>query len=124
MVKPALGALALIIGYIGAGNVHAQDTRLYAFVNDDDSQFVDIWLNQNGTVTMKASNGKPNRYMDLRVKVYFFSGNHIIGDKEYHNIHCPAPNGYGPGKECWFENMPGPGLSGVTKISAESHKQS
>ena len=56
MVKPALGALALIIGYIGAGNVHAQD-ELYAFVNDDDSQFVDIWLNQNGTVTMKASNG-------------------------------------------------------------------
>lgn len=124
MAKPTIGAMALVLAYLAATDLYAQDTRLHAFVNDDDSQFVDIWLNHNGTLTMKASNGKPNRYMDLRVKVYFFSGDNIIGNKEYSNIRCPPPNGYGPGKECWFENMPGPGLSGVTKLSAESHKQS
>ena len=68
---------------------------------------------------MKASNGKPSRDMNLRVIVYFFSGDRILGNKEYRNIYCPAPNGYGPGKECWFEGMAGPGLTGVTRISAE-----
>jgi hypothetical protein len=102
----------------------AQDTRLHAFVNDGDSQFVDIWRNINGTITIKASNGKPSRDMNLRIIVYFFADNLQIGTKEFRNIYCPAPNGYGPGKECWYENMSGPSLSGVTKISAESHKQS
>jgi hypothetical protein len=124
VVNPLIGAIALTLAFCGASDVFAQDTRLHAFVNDDDSQFVDIWLNQNGTVTIKASNGKPNRYMSLQVKVRFFSGDNVIGDREYRNINCAAPNGYGPGKECWFENLPGTGLSGVTKITGETHKQS
>ena len=99
------------------------DTRLHAFVNDDDSQFVDIWRNENGTITMKVSNGKPSRDMNLQVTVYFLSGDHVIGEREYRNIYCPGPGSFG-GKECWYENMPGPQLIGVTKIAAESHKQS
>ncbi|RWP68167.1 hypothetical protein [Mesorhizobium sp.] len=123
VLASTLRFVVLTLACIGAGTVYAQDARLHAFVNDDDSQFVDIWLNQSGTVTIKASNGKPNRYMSIRVIVYFFSGARVVS-KEYQNINCVAPNGYGPGKECWFENMTGPGITGITKISAESHKQS
>jgi hypothetical protein len=120
MKTSALTAVMFMV----AGAALAQDSRLHAFVNDDDSQFIDIWRNPNATITIKTSNGKPSRDMNLRVIVYFFSEDTLIDTKEFRNIYCPAPNGYGPGKECWYENMPGPALSGVTKIAGETHKQS
>ena len=62
----------------------AGDTSgIHAFFNDDKNQFVDLWLNNNGKITVKVSNGGPWRPMWVVLHATFLSGNQVIGRKDY-----------------------------------------
>jgi hypothetical protein len=83
----ALGFMLTIAGSLGA---HAE--RVHAFVEDDRAQFVDIWLNGNGTLTFKVSNGRRGMPMNIILKLDFYSGDRKVAEKSY-NVWCPAPPG-------------------------------
>src|SRR5215472_8772977 len=54
--------------------VYAYDTSgIHAFFNDDQSQFVNFWLNQDGNITIKASNGREGIPMWVVVRASFMS---------------------------------------------------
>jgi hypothetical protein len=101
---------------------HAADTSgIHAFFNDDSSQFVDLWLNDNGHVTIKASNGRPWRPMWVVVHATFLSGSQVMGKKDYH-VYCGSPTPGGHGNEKWFV-YGNPGFSGVTAVSLSTNKE-
>src|SRR5215469_17956222 len=59
--------------------VYAYDTSgIHAFFNDDQSQFVHFWLNQDGNITIKASNGREGIPMWVVVRAGFMSGNQVL----------------------------------------------
>ncbi|MGO6690735.1 hypothetical protein ACCS54_07215 [Rhizobium johnstonii] len=103
--------------------VQAHDTSgIHAFVNDDRNQFVDLWLNTDGGLTVKVSNGRPWRPMWVVVHVSYRSEtNQEIGRQDLH-VYCPSPNPGGHGAERWFE-FPPPAVSGVHHIALSSNKE-
>ncbi|TPJ18858.1 hypothetical protein FJW04_05955 [Mesorhizobium sp. B2-7-3] len=100
----------------------APDTSgIHAFFNDDRNQFVDFWLNTNGQVTVKVSNGLPWRPMWVVLHANFISGDQVIGRKDYH-VFAPSPNPGGGGAERWF-HFGNPGFAGVTAITVSTNKE-
>lgn len=117
-------ALAFMLTIAGSFGGHAE--KVHGFVEDDRGQFVDIWLNNNGTLTFKASNGRRGVPMNIILTLEFYSGDRKVAVKSY-NVWCPAPPDETwaigvKGKEKWFEGEPGPGVAGITKITGSSHK--
>jgi hypothetical protein len=106
---------------------NAYDGLLHAFANDDRKQFVDVWLNRNSTITIKASNGRANRRMAIVVTVFFHSPLGVVGQRNY-TVWCPAPDGglLGAGikgKECWFENLAiPPNMGFLSALTLATHK--
>ena len=95
---------------------------IHASVIDDSSQFVDLWLNTDGNITIKVSNGRPWRPMWVVAHANFFSGNESVGKQDYH-VYCPSPNPGGHGAETWFK-FGAPPISGeVTRIVLSSNKE-
>lgn len=116
--------LFLISEFAFHSSSHAYNGLLHAFANDDRKQFVDVWLNQNSTVTIKASNGRANRVMAITVTVHFHSALGVLGARDY-RVTCPAPAGGigAKGKECWYENLQIPaGMGPVSSLSLVTHK--
>lgn len=100
----------------------AGDTSgIHAFFNDDKNQFVDLWLNNNGKITVKVSNGGPWRPMWVVLHATFLSGNQVIGRKDYH-VFCPSPNPGGHGGEKWFL-YGNPNFGSVTAVSISTNKE-
>lgn len=105
----------------GAGFAH-DTSGIHAFVNDDRNQFVDLWQNEKGTLTVKVSNGRPWRPMWVVVHVSYRSeSNQEIGRQDLH-VYCPSPNPGGHGAERWFE-FPSPALDGIHHIVLSSNKE-
>lgn len=103
----------------------AYDGLLHAFANDDQKQFVDVWLNRNSTITIKVSNGRPNRRMAITVTVRFHSALGVVLGSQNYPVQCPAPSGGigARGKECWYENLPTPADMGpVFSLTLATHK--
>lgn len=122
----ALGLMALVAVAVVLPMAPAQAAQdmsgFHAFFEDDRNQFVDAWLNDSGTITMKVSNGRPWRPMHVVVHVTFFSGGVIIGKQDY-RVSCVAPLGGGGGKEEWYTFPPAP-IVGATSISITTNKVS
>jgi hypothetical protein len=120
----ALG-IAVAVAALASLNVasahSAKDTSgHHAFFNDDRSQFVDFWLNDNGNVTMKVSNGRPWRPMHVVVNATFRSGGQVIGTARYY-VWCESPTPGGRGNERWH-TFAGPGVPGITSVSITTNK--
>lgn len=116
----AFVATVLLIGLYGV-RAFAQDlSGPHAFFNDDRNQFVDLWYNSNGHVTMKVSNGRPWRPMWVVAHAVFKSGVTVTARKDYH-VYCKSPNPGGPGQENWFV-YPGPGVS-ADSVSVTTNKE-
>ena len=94
---------------------------IHAFFNDDRNQFVDFWLNDNGHVTIKVSNGRQWRPMWVVVHATFTSGGQVLGKKDYH-VYCESPNPGGHGKERWF-TFATPGIAGPTGVTISTNKE-
>ncbi len=122
-----LGGLAVAAAtgpfVLQAEPAHARDTSgHHAFFNDDRSQFVDFWLNDSGTITMKVSNGRPWRPMHLKVRAVFKSADRVVGTGEYY-VWCESPAPGGRGNEHW-QTFPGPGVPNITSVSITTKKTS
>ncbi|WP_457578180.1 hypothetical protein [Ensifer adhaerens] len=105
----------------GVGMAHDL-SGIHAFVNDDRNQFVDLWQNDSGKLTVKVSNGRPWRPMWVVVHVSYRSeSNQEIGKQDLH-VYCPSPNPGGGGAERWFE-FPSAGIGGVHHIALSSNKE-
>jgi hypothetical protein len=101
--------------------VYAHDTSgIHAFFNDDKNQFVDFWLNQDGNITIKVSNGRQWRPMWVVAHANFMSGNQLLTRIDYH-VYCQSPIPGGHGAETWFR-FAGPGVSGVSSIVLTTNK--
>jgi hypothetical protein len=95
-------------------------TGVHGFNEDDRSQFVDIWENNGGNITVKVSNGRPWVPMWVVMNVVYWSGNQVLARKDYH-VFCKSPRPGGHGEENWFEFPPvGPS---VTRIEVATHKE-
>ena len=102
--------------------VYAYDTSgIHAFFNDDQSQFVNFWLNQDGNITIKASNGREGIPMWVVVRASFMSGNQFLTRKDYH-VYCQSPIPGGRVAETWFR-FAGPHVSGVSSIALSTNKE-
>jgi hypothetical protein len=118
-----IAAALFVLGALG----HPQATQahdlsgIHAFFNDDRSQFVDLWLNVAGNVTVKVSNGRPWRPMWVVLHATFKSGDQVLGKKDYH-VYCESPIPGGHGYERWFK-FPNPGFVGVTSVSISTNKE-
>jgi hypothetical protein len=121
--KSILAAFVLVLtGAAMTPQANAADTSgIHAFFNDDRNQFVDVWLNENGHVTIKASNGRPWRPMWVVVHATFLSGGQVVGKKDYH-VYCGSPTPGGGGNEKWFV-YDSPGFAGVTALSVTTNKE-
>lgn len=64
----------------------ADTSGIHGFFNDDRNQFVDVWLNTSGTLTVKVSNGRPWRPMWVVMHVAFMSGGQVVGRKDYSRV--------------------------------------
>src|SRR5215831_15496274 len=96
--------------------VYAYDTSgIHAFFNDDQSQSVNFWLNQDGNIPIKASNGREGIPMWVVVRASFMSGNQFLARKDYH-VYCQSPIPGGRVAETWFR-FAGPHVSGVSSIA-------
>jgi hypothetical protein len=124
MYRLFIGAFfAAVLCLSHSQNVYAHDTSgIHAFVNDDRNQFADLWLNNDGNVTVKASNGRQWRPMWIVVHADFWSGKQLLARNDYH-VYCQSPFPGGHGQETWFR-FAGPGVSGVTSISLSSNNES
>ncbi|MCS0463493.1 MULTISPECIES: hypothetical protein [Rhizobium] len=117
-----VSAFLAILFAVCAERANAYDTSgVHAFFNDDKNQFVDLWLNNDGNVTIKASNGRPWRPMWVVAHANFMSGGQSVAKKDYH-VYCPSPNAGGKGAETWFKFV-GPGVSGIDKIGLSTNKE-
>ncbi|VIO69567.1 hypothetical protein CI1B_27730 [Bradyrhizobium ivorense] len=122
--KLLLGATAvgLTMAAVSAPAYAAGDmSGIHAFFNDDRNQFVDFWLNNNGRVTIKASNGRPWSPMWVTVHATFMSGGQVLGRKDYH-VYASSPVPGGGGSEKWFL-YGNPGFSGVTSVVVTTNKE-
>lgn len=116
------GAVAALLSILGADHAFSHDTSgVHAFFNDDRSQFVDFWLNSNGFVTIKVSNGRPWRPMWVVLHANYMAGGKTIATKDYH-VYCKSPNPGGGGEENWFK-FPAPSLSSVENVSVYTNKE-
>lgn len=107
---------------LSASGAHAHDmSGLHAFFNDDRNQFVDLWLNDGGSVTVKVSNGRPWRPMWVVVHATFKAGDAVLGTKDYH-VFCESPNPGGHGQERWF-TFAGTPFIGATSVSITTNKE-
>lgn len=122
-MRKILAAAVMTVALISPGLAQAQDqSGIHGFVNDDRNQFVDLWLNSDGGLTVKVSNGRPWRPMWVVVHVSFRSeANQEIGRQDLH-VYCPSPNPGGRGAEKWF-HFPTPGFSGVHHLVLTSNKE-
>ncbi|MDX0592442.1 hypothetical protein GOL39_28685 [Sinorhizobium medicae] len=91
-----------------------------AFFNDDKNQFVEVWHNTNGNVTVKVSNGRPWRPMWVVAHVVFRAGKDTVANADYH-VYCKSPNPGGGGEENWFV-YPGPGVF-ADSLSVTTNKE-
>lgn len=95
---------------------------IHQFQNDDRNQFADLWLNSDGKITIKVSNGRPWRPMWIVLHATFLSEEREpIAKRDYH-VFCPSPRPGGHGEERWF-NFPGNGLEGTASIGLSSNKE-
>lgn len=93
--------------------------ELYAFAEDMRSQFVELWMPENGNVKIKVSNGRKLKPMWLLVKADFYQGDRVV-HTAYYGVYCPSP-GFGKGEENWFTF---PGVSGViSKVAMSTYRQ-
>jgi hypothetical protein len=122
MRRSFLGALLFaFFAIFSGGYAYSHDTSgIHAFFNDDKNQFIDFWLNTDGNVTIKASNGRPWRPMWVVAHATFMSGGTVLGKADYH-VYCPSPNPGGKGAETWFR-FAGPGLS-PDKVVVTTNKE-
>ena len=118
-----LAALFFLSALATAQQSRASDmSGIHAFFNDDRNQFVDFWLNDNGHVTVKVSNGRQWRPMWVVVHATFTSGGQVLGERHYH-VYCESPNPGGHGKERWF-TYANPGFAGgVTSVNISTNKE-
>jgi hypothetical protein len=117
-----LATLFLLSALVTAQHSLASDmSGIHAFFNDDRNQFVDFWLNDNGHVTVKVSNGRPWRPMWVVIHATFLASGQIVGKKDYH-VFCGSPTPGGHGNEKWFA-YGNPGFSGVTAVSITTNKE-
>lgn len=100
--------------------IYPDTSGVHAFFNDDRKQFVDFWLNTNGKVTIKVSNGRPWRPMWVVVHAFFKDGSSTVATKDYH-VYCQSPAPGGGGQENWFV-FPGPGVAATT-VSVTTNKE-
>jgi hypothetical protein len=120
--RKAVAAVLLLGALAVPQDIQAHEmSGIHAFFNDDRSQFVDLWLNDGGNVTVKVSNGRPWRPMWVVLHATFKSGDLVLGKKDYH-VYCESPNPGGHGKERWF-TYPNPGFAGVTSVSISTNKE-
>ena len=115
-------ASAAAVFFLAPLQAHAADTSgIHGFFNDDRNQFVDVWLNISGALTVKVSNGRPWSPMWVVMHVAFMSGSQIVGRKDYH-VFCASSVPGGHGNERWFKYA-NPGFGGVTAISVTTNKE-
>lgn len=115
-------SISALLSVLFLSNLHAYEmTGLHAFQNDDRNQFADFWLNTDGNVSIKVSNGRPWRPMWIVLHARFMSGNQLLAQKDYH-VYCQSPFPGGHGAETLF-TFSGPGVTGVTNILLSSNKQ-
>ncbi|TGS85774.1 hypothetical protein EN817_20800 [Mesorhizobium sp. M3A.F.Ca.ET.174.01.1.1] len=120
LLTAIVGAAAVM--FIDPLQASAADTSgIHGFFNDDRNQFVDVWLNTSGALTVKVSNGRPWRPMWVVMHVAFMLGGQVVGRKDYH-VFCPSPVPGGHGNERWFKYA-NPGFGGVTEISVTTNKE-
>lgn len=113
----SLTAVAVSVPALAAGDM----SGIHSFFNDDRNQFVDFWLNDNGKVTIKASNGRPWSPMWVVVHATFMSGGQVLGRKDYH-VYAGSPRPGGQGNEQWFL-YGNPGFYGVTSVIISTNKE-
>jgi hypothetical protein len=94
----------------------------HAFFNDDRSQFVDLWLNNDGNITIKASNGRPWRPMWVVVHAEFYGPNKLLLTRKDYHVYCQSPFPGGGGEENWFR-FKGPDIGGAEIISLSTEKE-
>ena len=123
MRKLHIDALIIVLlCVLSTQRVFAHDTSgLHAFFNDDRHQFVDFWLNEDGNVTIKVSNGRQWRPMWVVVHASFMSGEQVLARKDYH-VYCQSPLPGGHGQEAWFR-FAGPGMAGITSVTVHTNKE-
>jgi hypothetical protein len=123
-------AFAFTMLTAGVTGAVAQDNRVHGFVQDDANQFVDSWINKNGALLIRVSNGRRGVPMKIDLKLEFWVGDAIAATKTYY-VDCPAPPDTFPaigvkGREKWFEKetLP-PGVKGITitRITGSSQKR-
>ena len=119
----AFGGTLMNIPNATLANVaQAQNTTgVYAFFPDDRNQFVEMWLNTDGNISVKVSNGRPWRPMWVVAHAQFYVGDQLIASRDFH-VYCRSPNPGGHGAEQWFK-FSGAGLAGVTRIYAHTNKE-
>lgn len=91
----------------------------HVFAEDDNHQFLDIWYNKTGKVTIKVSNGQKFKPMYVVAHVSFLSGGTVVANQDYH-AYCAAPD-VGGGKEQWLV-FAGPGVS-ADSLTAKTNKE-
>jgi hypothetical protein len=93
---------------------------IHAFAEDDRNQFVDFWLNTNGMVTIKASNGRQWSSIWIVVHATYYMNNQVLTTDDY-RFYCPPPNPGGGGREVWLVFL-GPGVT-ADKVGLSTNKQ-
>lgn len=118
----AVACFTAALSFLASHQASAADTSgIHGFFNDDRNQFVDVWLNTSGTLTVKVSNGRPWSPMWVVMHVVFLSGSQVLGKKDYH-VFCASSIPGGHGNERWFK-YGNPGFAGVTAISVTTNKE-
>jgi hypothetical protein len=101
--------LAIVFLLLSASAGYAQETTgPHAFFNDDAHQFVDVWYNPNGKVTIKVSNGQRYRDMFVNATVDFILSGQVVKTEVY-AVMCRHAGG-GGGNEQWYVLF-GPGVA-------------
>ncbi|MGT2467454.1 hypothetical protein ACVOMV_25100 [Mesorhizobium atlanticum] len=111
---------ALFLGLLIDKSFAYDTSGPHAFFNDDRNQFVDLWYNTNGHVTIKVSNGRPWRPMWVVAHTVFRSAGTVVANKDYH-VYCKSPNPGGGGGDNWFV-YPGPGVA-ADSVSVTTNKE-
>lgn len=112
--------LALAVFFSAVGKLYAQDTTgIEGFVNDDRHQFAQLWINPDGNVTIKVSNGRQWNPMWIVLHAHYYAGDQLLRTVDYH-VYCPSPNPFGGGKENWFRYA-GPNVP-ATRVVLTSNK--
>lgn len=93
---------------------------IHAFINDDDKQFANFYLNDDGKVSIEADNGQQWRPMHIVIHARYLDAHGAeLTTKHYYVNALASLMGSAKKREFVFAN---PGVTGVHRIELSSNK--